>query len=152
MTQDNGAKALPFDVNHISVVVEDLEKTREFLSSTWGLGPWKTRVDLATKEDMTVGEPLRIRLSWTKLGPILFELIQPLEARSVWGEFLKTNGEGLHHIAFIASNYDEMVLKLQQQGSSMIVGGIFEGIRWGYFKTKPGGIIVEIEEREEIPW
>lgn len=39
MTQDNGAKALPFDVNHISVVVEDLEKTREFLSSTWGLGP-----------------------------------------------------------------------------------------------------------------
>src|SRR5262245_10595958 len=31
-------------------------------------------------------------------GPVWFELLQPLEGRSLYTEFLEEKGEGLHHV------------------------------------------------------
>jgi len=38
------------------------------------------------------------------------------------------------------------VAKLKQQGGKMVAGGVYEGKRWCYFDTKPGGILVEFGE------
>ena len=146
MTSDTGAVALPAP-NHISVVVEDIDKTMEFLSSTWGLGPWQTVEVSLGKDELMVGGPFRQRVARAKLGPIALELIQQLEGGGPWPEFLKTKGEGLHHIGFSISNWDEMVSKLKQQGAKMVAGGIYKGKRWCYFDTKPGGILVEFGEK-----
>jgi len=145
MPSDTGAVALPAP-NHISVVVEDIDKTMEFLSSTWGLGPWQTVEISLGKDELMVGGPFRQRVAQAKLGPITLELIQQLEGGGPWPEFLKTKGEGLHHIGFSISNWDEMVSKLKQQGAKMVAGGIYKGKRWCYFDTKPGGILVEFGE------
>ena len=146
MPSDTGAVALPAP-SHISVVVEDIDKTMEFLSSVWGLGPWQTVEISLGKGELTVGEPFRQRVAWAKLGSTTLELIQQLEGGGPWPEFLKTKGEGLHHIGFSISNWDEMVSKLKQQGAKMVVGGIYQGKRWCYFETKPGGIVVEFGEK-----
>lgn len=134
--------ALP-SPNHIGVVVEDTDKTTKFLSSVWGFGPWQTLDYRAHKDDMIVGEPFTLKIAFAKLGAVVLELLQPVKGDSIWAQALETKGEGVHHIAFSVSNWDEMVSKLQEQGGRMVVGAIFEGKRWCYFDTKPGGIIVE---------
>ena len=99
MPSDNGAIALP-PPNHIGVVVKDLDKTTEFLSSICGLGPWITVEDSPHKDDITIGGPYRIKVAYAKLGPVILELFQPLEGRSIWSQFLEASGEGIHHIGF----------------------------------------------------
>jgi len=146
MPSDTGAVALPAP-SHISVVVEDIDKTMEFLSSIWGLGPWQAVEISLGKDELMVGEPFRQKVAWAKLGPTKLELIQQLEGGGPWPEFLKTKGEGLHHIGFSISNWDEMVAKLKKRGAKMVAGGTYQGKRWCYFNTKPGGILVEFGEK-----
>jgi methylmalonyl-CoA/ethylmalonyl-CoA epimerase len=131
--------------HHIGVVVKDVEQTAEFLSLTLGIGPWEISRNLIFKE-MFVGQPFRLNAAHANLESVELELLQPLEEGSLWGQFLKTKGEGLHHIAFKVSNWDERVSELRKQ-ANMVVGGINPyGKRWAYFEIKPGGIIVELDE------
>ena len=163
MPSDTGTTTLP-PLRHIGIVVKDIDKTTQFLSSIWGIGPWqpqeisigKDNVTTgeplgqnkvqANKDNIIVGEPCRLKEAHAKLGPIVLELIQPIEGKSVWSEFLKAHGEGLHHIAFSVSNWKEMASKLQEHGDRIVAGAIQGGKRWCYFGTKPGGIIIEIAE------
>ena len=147
MQSGTGAIALPSPFK-ISAVVKDINKTIEFFSSTAGLGPWQTFEYSAQKDEVMVGEPFKIMVAWAEVGgPLVYELIQPLEGRSVWSQFLETKGEGLHVIAYSApSNWGEIVSKLQAQGATMLVGATFEGKRWCYLDTKPGGIRIELTE------
>lgn len=142
MQSDAGTMVLP-SPNHIGVVVKNTDKTLEFLSSMWGLGPWQTFEYSPSKDEMIAGEPFRLKIAFTKLGSTVLELLQPLEGNSIWAQALETKGEGIHHIAFSVSNWDEMVSRLQEEGGRMVAGAILKGKRWSYFETKPGGIIVE---------
>ena len=140
--QSDNTIALP-SPNHIGVVVKDTDKTTKFLSSMWGLGPWQTFEYSPSKDEMIVGEPFGLKMAWAKLGSVVLELLQPVDRNSIWAQALETMGEGIHHIAFSVSNWDEMVSRFEEQGGRMVAGAIFEGKRWSYFNTKPGGIIIE---------
>ncbi len=145
MATDSSKTALPAP-DHLGVVVEDLDKAKEFLSRVLGLGPWQAIDYAPTKDELFIGEPFRLRLAVTEMAPLALELIQPLEGKSIWNEFLKSKGEGLHHIAFTVPNWDEMVQKMKEAGSRVAVGGTINGKRWCYFETNPGGIIIELGE------
>jgi len=142
MQSDTGSIA--FNVHHIGAVVKDVEKTSKFLSEILGIGFWDIHVYSPSKSEMLIGEPFSLKTAHGKFGSVEIELLQPLKGDSIWGQFLETKGEGLHHIAFHnLSNWEEMVAKLQEQGSRMIIGASSRGTRWTYFDT-PGGIIVEL--------
>jgi len=145
LATDSSKTALPAP-GHLGVVVEDLDKAKEFLSRVLGLGPWQV-IDFApTKDELFIGEPFRLRIAVAELAPLALELVQPLEGKSIWSEFLKSKGEGLHHIAFTVPNWDEMVQIMEQAGIRMAAGGTINGKRWCYFETSPGGIIIELGE------
>ena len=145
MPSDTGATSQP-TLYHIGVVVKDIDKTAEFLSSILGIGPWDVEEYSPREDELMVGEPFKQKAAMAKLGPVELELLEQLEGGDVWLEFLKTSGEGVHHICFTVPNWEEMVSKLKEQGSRMVAGGIFHGKRWCYFDTEPGGIIVELDE------
>jgi len=94
-------------------------------------------------DELGVGEPFRVKLAFTQFDKIRIELIEPLEKTSIYSEFIRTNGEGLHHIALNSSNWDEMVSKLLERGGKILAGGFYEGKRWCFVQTRPGGIIFE---------
>jgi len=146
MPSDTGAIVLP-SLSHIGVVVKDIDKTTEFLSSLWGLGPWHILDYSSTKDELMVGKPFRIKEAHAKLGVTEVELIQPLEGNSIWSQFIETNGEGLHHMSFIVPNWEECVSRIQERGGRMVAGATFEGKRWAYFVTSPGGMIIELDEQ-----
>lgn len=91
MQSNTGAVALPAP-EHISIIVKDIDKTAEFLSLIWGLGPWLTWEYSPGKDDISVGEPFTIKGAWAMLEPVVLELIQPIGGRSIWSQFLETKG------------------------------------------------------------
>lgn len=144
MSTESGATLPP--PGHIGVVVRDVDKTTKFLSSALGLGPWEIMETAQGKDVVMVGGAIKQKLAMTQLGPTVLELIQQLEGKGVWTEFLEKNGEGVHHIAFNVPNWDEMVSRLKEHGSKLVAGGIFQGKRWCYFDTEPGGLVIEFME------
>ncbi|MBN1862570.1 MAG: VOC family protein [Dehalococcoidales bacterium] len=145
MSAEKDAVALPAP-SHIGLVVKDLDKTLKFLSSLWGLGPWQSFEYAPSQEELTVGKPFRQKIAHASLGTMALEVVQQLEGGGPWRDFMDTNGEGIHHIAFSLSNYDEMMAHMKARGCQMVAGGLFQGKRWSYFATEPGGMVVEFGE------
>jgi len=149
MIADTGVIKLP-SPSHIGVVVKDIDKTVEYYSSMWGLGPWKKLERSPTKEQMLADGaynwPYGLRVAAARWGPMVLELLQPVEGKSIWADFLETNGEGIHHLCFDVSNWDEVVAQLKKQGAKLMIGAKLEGVAWCYFETSPGGLLIEIKQ------
>ena len=121
----------------------------QLLSTLWGLGPWRTVQQKLEKDwiELVSREPCEIKLAFTKLNPIVLELIQPVVGQSYWSKFIQAKGEGLNHVAFSVSDWQQMASNLQSAGGKMVAGGVQDGMHWGYFQAEPGGMVVELEEK-----
>jgi len=126
--------------------VKDIDKMVEYYTSMWGLGPWKKFERSPAKEQMLIGEPYRMKIAAAQWGPVVLELIQPVGRGTIWSEFLETNGEGIQHLCFDVSNWDEVVAQLKKQGAKMIAGARLAEVAWCYFETSPGGLVIEIKQ------
>lgn len=144
----NGTAQL-MNLSHVGIAVENAEKTAQLLSSIWNIGAPEVFDYEPKPDEMIEGEAFKVRLVFIKFGPLTLELLQPLDNKSIWSKFIAENGEGIHHIAFGVSNYDEMVDALKAQGHPLLTAAVFNGCRWCYFHTSPGGTVVEF--REEYP-
>ena len=134
------------NLSHLGVAVKDAEKTIGFISSVWDIGTPEI-VDYEPKaEELIMGEPFKVRLVFIKFGTHTIELLQPLDDKSIWAKFIAEKGEGIHHIAYGVSNYDDMVSKLDAQKHPLLVAASFQGCRWCYYDTSPGGMIIEFRE------
>jgi methylmalonyl-CoA/ethylmalonyl-CoA epimerase len=134
------------NLSHVGIAVKNAEETCKFLSSIWGIGDPEIFDYQPKAEELIEGEPFGVRLVFVKFGPVPVELLQPLDDKSIWAKFIAEKGEGIHHIALGVSNYDEVVSLLQAQGHPMLVAAVFEGCRWCYFDTSPGGMVLELRE------
>ena len=66
---------------------------------------------------------------------------------SAWQEFLETQGEGVHHIAFQISGMDEQIACLEAKGLPLLQRGDFTGGRYAYMDSaSPLGVILELLE------
>ena len=120
--------------NHIGIVVKDVEATASLFTAMWGslgLGSWNFQETSQAKDGETGGGPFVLKLGvaeWPTLGQV-FELIQPITANSLWHRFIEEKGEGIHHIAYNASDYDGEVVKLARLGAIMTFSGTYQGRR-----------------------
>jgi methylmalonyl-CoA/ethylmalonyl-CoA epimerase len=144
----NGSAQLT-NLSHVGVAVKNAEDTAKLLSSIWNIGDPEVFDYYPQPEDMIAGKPFAVRLVFIKFGPLTFELLEPLDDKSIWSRFIDEKGEGIHHVAFGVSNYDEMVETFTAQGHPLLVAAVFNGCRWCYFDTSPGGTVIEF--REEYP-
>jgi 4-hydroxyphenylpyruvate dioxygenase-like putative hemolysin len=145
MKLNKGTVALT-NISHLGVAVKNAEDTVGFISSIWDIGIPEVADYEAKPEELISGEPFRVRLVFIKFGTHTIELLQPLDDKSIWSKFIKEKGEGIHHIAYGVSNYDEMVSIFEKQGHKLLVAAVFEGCRWCYFDTSPGGMVIEFRE------
>jgi hypothetical protein len=145
--------------SHIGVIVNGIDAAVEFFSSTWQVDFSVVEDVLPPQDDKILGESYRIKLATAKLGPLEIHLIEPLDNKSIYGQWLENNKEGgLHHLAFSVPNWSEMVSNMKEHGATMLGAFIYrgdlepgakdKGVRCGYFNT-PGGTIVEFVETFE---
>jgi len=59
-----------------------------------------------------------MRVAFAKIGDVEWELIQPLDDKSIYAEFLEKHGEGLHHVAFDVENFHETLTFCRAEGSA----------------------------------
>jgi methylmalonyl-CoA/ethylmalonyl-CoA epimerase len=143
-----GLPSLPYILNHIGVVVKDLERSIQ-LCELIGLGPFESpKIEVASRE--LYGQPvapgaMKLRGKMASLGSIRIELIQPVEGKSLWGDFLEAKGEGLHHLGFTVSDLKKEDAELTQKGFKLLFKSNYKnGGGAAYYSHSLSNILIEI--------
>ena len=144
-------KSASWKFHHLGVVVKDLDKAIEYYQSL-GIGPFVSNPSEVATDRKVYGKPANIKLKGAEahLGPIKFELIQPVEGESVQKEFLESKGEGMNHIGFVVNDLEKEVRKLEEKGFSVISSGkIPPSGGFAYVGTnKVGGVVIELIKKK----
>lgn len=145
-------------VLQIAMVVKDCDAAVKKWADDYGVGPWKIyEFNPQTVNDMIIrGEKVdyAMRLALCDIGGVQWELIEPKDDKSIYAEFLKSKGEGLHHVAFGTSNYQETVKFYQDKGLPILQGGEWQGLTYTYLDSqKDLNLIAEIYDLvPEFDW
>ena len=123
----------------ISLVVRDLEATMKTYVEEYGIGPWEIydfNPETMTRAERD-GRPTdsASRIAVTMVGSVQWELVQPLDDKSLYAEFLATKGEGLHHVAVGTASYADALQTMQAKGRRVVQGGIYNGVTFAYMST-----------------
>ena len=137
------------ETKQISLVVRDLESAMRTYVHEYGIGPWEIyEFNPDTVKDMVRdGEPAEyaFRIAVTMVGSVQWELIEPLDDRSMYAEFLATKGEGVHHVAVGVPSYGEALDTLKGKGRRVLQGGVYNGVTFCYLSTDEDlGVVTEI--------
>ena len=124
------------NVVQIGLVVKDIEKTCQAYADFLGVDvpQWflTDTVDKAHTEFKGTSTPAQAKLAFFQLNNITIELIEPVGGPSTWKEFLDTQGEGVHHIAFEIKGMEEKIKQLAAKDMVLIQKGDYEGGRYSY--------------------
>ncbi len=138
----------------IGIVVADRDRTTQLLTSLFGMGPFRF-VEWPDRPESQyyyrgVEENIRIRQAFLQLGAVEIELIEPLEGRSGYRDFLDQTGGGIHHVLFEVTDIDPVLEKLALSGVKVLQSGtgIRPGTRWALLDTQELlGFLVELRHR-----
>jgi methylmalonyl-CoA epimerase len=139
------------NVVQIALVVKDIEKTSRAYADFLGVDvpQWflTDSVDKAQTEFKGRSTPARAKLAFFQLKNITIELIEPVGGPSTWQEFLDTQGEGVHHIAFEIKDMEEKIKQLEAKDMHLIQKGDYEGGRYSYIDASSSlGVLLELLE------
>jgi hypothetical protein len=142
-------------LHHTCWVVNDVEKAArslaESLSIQWGV--WTIVPERCTVHGREV--PYSFRVAIARVGDSNFELIQPLEGRSVYVEQLESKGEGFHHSCIIYPSRATMRAasdELSSQGRAMIQSGdLGTAGEFCYFHMPENDSALELLYLSELP-
>jgi catechol 2,3-dioxygenase-like lactoylglutathione lyase family enzyme len=132
-------------ITQVAIVVKDLQATMEAYHKTLGWGPWSVyeHKPPALNHLRLHGKPVEFSMlgAETQVGPIAFELLQPLAGPSVYREWLDAHGEGLHHVACMMHSKEEATaLKERFDGlgiETLTSGRLGDDLEFYYFDTQP---------------
>jgi len=138
------------DISQVGMVVKDMDKTIEYYEKVLGLGPF-VRPEISYIEKFYYGKPVDSTwiMGFCSLGPVELELIQPVIGPTVYHDFLKEKGEGIHHLGFDVKDMDEKIALCKKMGIQIIQSGRGSTSCFAYLDTvEIGGVIFELIQRE----
>lgn len=138
--------------HHMGVVVWDLDKAiKHYQSLDIATFQPEFMLDSSTYTDYKVYGKTpntidKTRLRFVQIGSFQLELIQPFEGEPAGKEFLKSKGEGVHHIAFTVDDLERETAKLVEKGIPVITRvKLQNGVNFTYFDTrKVGNVNIEL--------
>jgi 4-hydroxyphenylpyruvate dioxygenase-like putative hemolysin len=136
-------------ITQVALVVKSVEATAKRCWENFGMGPWTFYTfDPSKVEGMTVhGRRVdhAMRTGHATIGDIDWEIIEPLDDRSIYAEHLRKHGEGLHHVLFDVEDYVQAQAQIIRTGGAEITSGNWFGHPYSYFDTQNSlGCIAEI--------
>jgi methylmalonyl-CoA/ethylmalonyl-CoA epimerase len=152
---------LPFlqdGVAQVAIIVPDLDAAVEQYWTLFGVGPWHfyTYGQPLVKEMSYHGQPAeyKMRIALSYLGPLRIELIEPLEGDTVYADFVKEHGYGVHHFGILVQDMDAAVADAKSAGLEMIMDGAGFGLdgdgHYAYLNTEDKiGVTLELIERPQ---
>ena len=127
-------------VNHIAVVVNDLEEAMHFWVDALGL-------ELSHREHVASEA---VDVAFLPVGDSKIELLQPVDNESGVARYLEKRGSGMHHICFEVDDIKAALQKLKSANVQLInevptVGA--DGRKFAFIHPKSAsGVLVELYE------
>lgn len=130
-------------IDHIGVAVENLNEAMKLYSESLGLEIEGTG---EVKEQ-------KVKVAFIPLGESRIELIESTDPNGLIAKFIKSRGEGIHHIALEVDHIEDVLQKLKERGVQLID----EKPRIGTHKMKIAflhprstkGVLLELCEKRE---
>lgn len=142
-------KKLLSKLYQLSFAVKDIDKAVANFEAL-GIGPFKPLQGMTCIERTFNGKveaDIRNDTRVAYLGDLEIELIHPVSGRSPQMEFVKSKGEGFHHIAFLVDDVKKAAAEMEKKGFKAFYHLKYAEGTGGcvYFKTDlVGGMPVEI--------
>ena len=127
-------------INHVAIVVEDLDAALGFGRDALGLPLHKTEANPGESVD----------IAFLPVGDSEIELLKPTDAESGIGKYLAKKGQGMHHLCVEVEDIEAVIAQLVAHGVEMINAEPRtrpEGTRYAFVHPKSaGGVLVELYE------
>ena len=130
---------MPTKINHIAIVVEDIDKALEVYRDAMGL-----HLENIAEEP---AEAVKAAYLPTATGEI--ELIQPTTSDSGVAQYLAKKGEGLHHICLEVDSIEATIRQMTGQGMQVLgeVRTNKRGDKYIFVHPKSAhGVLIELYE------
>lgn len=104
---------MPKRIDHVAIIVRDIEQALVFYRDTLGIAPRQIQ-EIPSEE---------VRIAFLPMGGpegSEIELIEPTNAESSLAKFLEKRGEGLHHICLEVEDIDAVLAELQEKGAMVL--------------------------------
>ncbi len=129
-------------IDHIAVVVRDLDRALRFYRDALGL-------EVTERRDVPEEGVAVISLS---VGSASIELVQPVDEGSGVAAFLDKRGEGLHHICVTVDDVGAAMERLRDAGAQLITDQprvAADGRRYAFVHPKSAhGVLLELYEEQ----
>lgn len=125
-------------INHVAVVVEDIEKARSFWEDALGI----------TLHHVEVVPSQKAKVGFFPVGEGEIELVQPTDPESGTAKFLSERG-GMHHLCLEVDDIEGMLSRLMEKGIRLINEKPLElkGRKMAFIHPKSAnGVLVELYE------
>ncbi len=128
-------------IDHVAIVVEDLEAA---------LGFWRDALGLPLeKTEANPGE--NVNIGFLPLGDSEIELLEPTDPDSGIGKYLAKRGAGMHHVCVEVDDITATIRRLTAHGAEMINAAPRtreDGTRYAFVHPKSAsGVLVELYEK-----
>jgi methylmalonyl-CoA/ethylmalonyl-CoA epimerase len=126
-------------INHVAIVVEDIESARTFWEDALGI-----------KMDHVEDVPAqKAKVGFFAVGEGEIELVQPTDPESGTAKFLNERGGGMHHLCLEVDDIEGMLTRLAEKGVRLINEKPLEleGRKMAFIHPKSAnGVLVELYE------
>lgn len=142
----NSEKLILPEPSHIGYVTRDIERTLKNFQNFWGLESFTKMVpNYFNKKYYGEPEDFKMQFAFSRAGNIVYELIQVLNGKTIYENFIKEHGEGIHHLGYEISDLSQWIGAYKKVGIEPIMSAERVGLKFAYFNTPE--IIVELVER-----
>ena len=127
-------------IDHIAIVVDDMEKTLEFWREALGM-------QVSHMQDVPAEEA---QIAFLPTGGSEIELVMPTTGDSGLAKYLDKRGPGMHHVCLEVDDIAGMLARLETQGIQLIneeprLGA--DGKKYAFIHPKSAnGVLVELYE------
>lgn len=130
----------PVTINHLAVVVENMDAA---------LGFWRDALGLPVGEVRDVPQEA-VRVAFLEAGTAHIELVEPTSADSGIAKYLMKRGAGMHHVCLEVDDIEATMNQMRALQVELINESPRErdGRRYAFIHpSSTGGVLVELYER-----
>lgn len=124
-------------VNHVAIVVRNIEESLKFWEESLGL----------KLDHIEVVPSQRSRVAFIPVGDSEVELVQPTDSESGLAAYLEKKGEGMHHLCMEVDDIDAKLAELKEKGVRLIneKAEVLPGRKMAFIHPKAGnGVLIEL--------
>ncbi|MEL7625614.1 MAG: methylmalonyl-CoA epimerase [Anaerolineaceae bacterium] len=124
-------------INHVAIVVRDIEESLKFWEESLGL----------KLDHIEVVPTQNSRVAFIPVGDSEVELIQPTSSETGLAAYLEKRGEGMHHLCMEVDDIDAKLVELKEKGVRLIneTAEVLPGRKMAFIHPKAGnGVLIEL--------